>query len=381
MGEPMLLDDLAPLLPAFADRAAARPDAYPADDVDALPPRRRPRRAVPARARRARDATLVEMVRAIEAIAMVAPSTALLAAMPTGLAGVLATPADALPPEDRAAWREQVERVAAEYARGQALRGVQLGEGRRRLARRDEDRRAPPAPRARCASTARRSSPRSARHADVFFSTAKVSPPGRTPDGPSWSSSSSRRAAPGVHVAGDWNGFGMRGTESHSVRFAGAPARERSGARGSSSAVRPLQYWYCLFAAIPLGLRGLGCCAALGQPAPASPALRLRLATRSCATSRCARTCSRRPPRWRPAADAAYAGRVLRTKTYVTEQATSLYAELFALSGGRHYTRGGRISGALADAFAGTALRPPLPLALDALVAGFSLGELSGERI
>jgi hypothetical protein len=57
----------------------------------------------------------------------------------------------------------------------------------------------------------------------------------------------------------------------------------------------------------------------------------------------------------------------------VTQEATRLCADLFALSGGRHYVRGGRLSGALADVFAGTALRPPLALALDALVEGFSL--------
>ncbi len=67
---------------------------------------------------------------------------------------------------------------------------------------------------------------------------------------------------------------------------------------------------------------------------------------------------------------------MLRTKTWVTQESTRLCAELFALSGGRHYVRGGALSGALADAFAGTALRPPLPLALDLLVDGFSADSL-----
>jgi hypothetical protein len=63
---------------------------------------------------------------------------------------------------------------------------------------------------------------------------------------------------------------------------------------------------------------------------------------------------------------------VLRTKTYVTQEATKLCAELFALSGGRHYKRDGRLARALASSFAGTALRPPLPLALDTLMQQFS---------
>ena len=74
---------------------------------------------------------------------------------------------------------------------------------------------------------------------------------------------------------------------------------------------------------------------------------------------------------WRPGAGPAYAARVLRMKTYVTSEATTLCAELFALSGGRNYRRDGDAARFLADSFAGTALRPPLPLALDALVEGF----------
>ena len=84
---------------------------------------------------------------------------------------------------------------------------------------------------------------------------------------------------------------------------------------------------------------------------------------------------------WRPGADAARVARVIRAKTYVTQEATRLAADLFALSGGRHYTRTGRVSRSLADVFAGTALRPPLPLALDQLVDGFSIGPLDEKEI
>jgi hypothetical protein len=78
---------------------------------------------------------------------------------------------------------------------------------------------------------------------------------------------------------------------------------------------------------------------------------------------------------FRPAAGAAYAARVLRTKTYVTQEATKLCAELFALGGGRNYRRTSSVARTLADSFAGTALRPPLALALDRLVESFSLGD------
>ena len=76
---------------------------------------------------------------------------------------------------------------------------------------------------------------------------------------------------------------------------------------------------------------------------------------------------------YRAGSDPAYRARVLRTKTFVTQEATRVCADLFALGGGRHYVRGGRLSGAMADVFAGTALRPPLALALDLLVETFML--------
>jgi alkylation response protein AidB-like acyl-CoA dehydrogenase len=111
----------------------------------------------------------------------------------------------------------------------------------------------------------------------------------------------------------------------------------------------------------------------LGSPAPASPALRLRLSEAQMRYEAARAYLLDTASRYRAGGDAAYRARVLRTKTFVSQEATRLCAELFALSGGRHYSRGGRLSGAMADVFAGTALRPPLALALDALASGFSL--------
>jgi alkylation response protein AidB-like acyl-CoA dehydrogenase len=76
---------------------------------------------------------------------------------------------------------------------------------------------------------------------------------------------------------------------------------------------------------------------------------------------------------FRAAAGPAYAARVLRTKTFVTQEATKLCAELFALSGGRHYSRSSPVARSFADAFAGTALRPPLALGLETLTEQFTL--------
>jgi alkylation response protein AidB-like acyl-CoA dehydrogenase len=110
---------------------------------------------------------------------------------------------------------------------------------------------------------------------------------------------------------------------------------------------------------------------ALGSPAPPSPALRLRLAEAQMRYEAARAYLLETASKFAVGSDASYRARVLRTKTFVTQESARLSADLFALSGGRHYVNGGRLSGALADVFAGAALRPPLALALDALVEGF----------
>ena len=176
--------------------------------------------------------------------------------------------------------------------------------------------------------------------------------------------------ASGVNIARDWDGFGMRGTESQTVRYEDAPASSLVGFPDFIAVAQPVFYWYCLFAAIPLGCAG-GLLKLLSTPAPASPAIRLRLADARMRHEAMSAYLHETAAAWRPAAGPAYAARVLRMKTYVSSESTKLCAELFALSGGRHYRRDGLAARLLADSFAGTALRPPLSLALDALVEGF----------
>ena len=106
--------------------------------------------------------------------------------------------------------------------------------------------------------------------------------------------------------------------------------------------------------------------------APQSAALRLRLADAQMREESLRAYLQEVPREWRAGAGTLFAARVLRMKTYVTQEATKLAAELFALSGGRHYRRDDPRARALAASFAGTALRPPLPLALDIMVQQFA---------
>jgi len=365
--QPVSLEVVADLLGTFGEREAADPEAYPSENVADL-----------------FDAgvviapfasgvggsgwSLLEAVDAVELVASHSASTALLLSMPLGLAGIYGIGADAAPHEHRESWGAQIEQVAADYRvhRFYAACNSERGAGgsldaTKTTVRRDGN------GQFRIAGDKILAS--SGRHADVFFSTARAS----QEDLPGTGVVEFfyvRRDAPGVTVADDWDGFGMRSTESQSVHYEDAPVDALLGFPNFLDVVVPTTYWYCLFAAIPLGC-AVGLLRILSTPAPTSPALRLRFAE---ATMRveALRAYLRETARdWRPGSPTAYSQRVLRVKTYVSSEATRLCAELFALGGGRHYRRSDPAARLLADAFAGTALRPPLSLALDTLVEQF----------
>ncbi|MBI2761709.1 MAG: acyl-CoA/acyl-ACP dehydrogenase [Chloroflexi bacterium] len=368
-----MLTEIRQLAARFAARDAANPDAYPAQNIADLyqagvaiapfPPELG-----------GRGATLPDSVAMTEVVAAASPSTALLLSMPLGLAGVYSVGAEAAPPEHRAAWCEQVERIAADYRshRIYAACNSEKGAGgalsaTKTTADRDEQ--------GVFRLTGEKILASFGAYADVFFSTGKLQPE-QLPGGGVVEFFLVERNAPGVEVLHDWDGFGMRATESHTVRYTGTPARELMGFPNFIDAAQPLVYWHHLFAAIPLGCAG-AILRILGTPAPESPALRLRLSEALMRYEAMRAYLLESAGMFRPAAGPAYATRVLRTKAYVTQEATKLCAELFALGGGRHYTRSGRVARTLADSFAGTALRPPLPLALDLLVQNFTLGLLA----
>jgi acyl-CoA dehydrogenase len=347
----------------FAAAEAADPERYPAESVAALVALGVLSAPLPAELG-GEGLSLVEAVAVVEALAEASPSLALLAAMPLGLAGVLAAAEPIVPEAQRAAFREQVAGVAADYRAGRIYAACNSERGAggaiaatRTVAVRDEG--------GGYRLTGDKILASFGRHASVFFSTAKL------PEGGVELFLVDASAA-GVTIGSDWDGFGMRSTESHSVRYQDAAARALLGFSGFLDGAQPLSWWWCLFAAIPLG------CAAsmirtLGTPAPSSPALRLRLSEALMGYEAARAYLHETAARWRPGADAPLRARILRTKTHVTQEATRIAAGLFALSGGRHYTRSGQMTRTLADAFAGTALRPPLPLGLDLLVDGFSL--------
>jgi alkylation response protein AidB-like acyl-CoA dehydrogenase len=362
-----LVEAVRHLAPRLASRDIADPERYPAENIADLVNAGVIRAPFPA-AMGGAGCTLVDAVDAVEAIASASPSTALLAAMPIGLAGAYSAGPDAAPPAHRRAWAEQIGRVAGDYRAGTlyAACNSERGAGGSLDAIKTTAR----LRNGRFELTGQKILASFGRHAGMFFSTAKADP-AELPGCGVVEFFLVRPTAPGVEILNDWDGFGMRSTESHTVRFAAVPAEDIVGFPNFIEIVQPLTYWFALFSAIPLG-----CAAAirreLSTPAPESPALRLRFADAQMREEALRAYLHETARAWRPAAGPAYAARALRTKTYVTQEATKLCAELFALSGGRHYTRDGRLARTLAASFAGTALRPPLALALDTLIQQFS---------
>ena len=362
-----LAETVRALAPRLAEREHADPERYPSENIADLVGSGVMRAPFPAAAGGS-GCTLVEAVDAIETIASASPSTALLAAMPIGLAGAYAAGPDVAPAEHRREWSAQIDRVAAEYRAGTLYAACNSEKGAGGSL--DATKTIAQHRNGAFELSGEKILASFGRHAGLFFSTARVDP-SELPGCGVVEFFRVRPDAPGVEILEDWNGFGMRSTDSHTVRYTAARAEGIVGFPNFIEIVQPLTYWFALFSAIPLG-----CAAAirreLSTPAPASAALRVRLSDAQMREEALRAYLHETARAWRPGAGPAYAARALRTKTHVTQESTRLCAELFALSGGRHYTRDGRLARTLAASFAGTALRPPLSLALETLLQQFS---------
>lgn len=371
----MRASDLDSVLRTIGDRERGGSDAYPEASVRAMYEAGVVGAPFPTELGGA-GWRLADSVQAIESLAAVSPSTALIVSMPLGLAGVCSAAGTVAPDDRRSAWRAQLERMADDYRRALVYAACNSEKGAggsldatKTFAARAVD--------GTFQLTGEKILASSGRYATTFFSTAKVSPED-LPGAGIVEFFFVDVQSPGVQVLDDWDGFGMRSTESHTVRYLNAPARELVGFPDFIKLAQPLEYWFCLFAAIPLGC-ARAMLKAAGTPAPQSPALRLRLAEATMRYEAMRAYLLETAGVFRAAGGPAFAARVLRTKTYVTQEATKLCAELFALGGGRNYRRTSPVARLLADSFAGTSLRPPLALALELLVQNFTLGDIEND--
>ena len=166
-----LAETVRDLAPRLAHRDAADTEGYPAANIADLVSAGVIRAPFPAAAG-GFGCTLLDTVDAVEVIASASPSTALLAAMPIGLAGAYSAGTDVAPSEYRRLWTEQIERVAADYRAGALYAacnsergaGGSLAATKTTAEQRD----------GRFELTGEKILASFGRHADMFFSTAKV---------------------------------------------------------------------------------------------------------------------------------------------------------------------------------------------------------------
>ncbi len=350
----------------FTDHDAADGETYPAESVARLFETGAIQSALP-KALGGDGASLEDSVRVVEAISGASGSLGLIAVMPLGFAHLFAVGPEFAPEPWRAKWSEQVERGAGEYRAGRIFAACNSEKGAggalsatKTIAGRTAD--------GGFELTGEKILATSGRFAMTFFSTAKVSQED-LPGAGVVEVFFVKTDAPGVEILDDWDGFGMRSTESHSVRYANAPG-ELLGFPDFFEQWQPFQCFYPLFAAVPLGCAG-AILRELSTPSPTSPALRLRFNEALMRYESLFAYLLETARTWRVGMGPAERARVLRAKTFVAQESTKLAAELFALGGGRSYRRGGRAARAFADSFAGTALRPPLALALETMSDSF----------
>ena len=315
-----------------------------------------------------------ECISLIIELAAAAPSTALVACMPMGLAaGAAAAAAACILLDHRAKAQDLLERVVADFSKQRLYAGVQLGARRCWCAFCDEDRRRRDANgqfriTGEKILAVRR---QKRRHVLLGVLVSQTDLPGAAAVEFFLIDSSS----PGVHVQSDWNGLGMRSTESHTVHYEDAPAR-RDPRLSEARRNRPT-----------VGLLVLSVC---GDPArlrtrhPAGDVdARADLASRALAP--------RRGPDARPGGTSLSPGNGPRLG------ARQLRSLAVACGPYQDLRRGGddpplrravrverrsplpalqpRAACLMEASYRSTALRPPLPLALDMMVDGFaSLG-------
>ena len=364
-----LVHALRSLTDSIAARDAADPERYPAESVAELVELGLLTAPLP-KELGGRGLSLGGATEVTLAIAEASAPLSLLLSMPIGFAGMLVGAAQVAPEDQRAAFRAQTARIAGELRAGKiyAACNSEKGAGGSIAATRTAARRAGDGYRL----SGEKILASFGGNADVFFSSARMAEGGVE-------MFLVETSAPGIRLREDWDGFGMRSTESHTVHYEDAPAREMVGWPGFIESAQPFPWWWCLFAAIPLGCAA-AMLRALGRPAPASPVLRARLSDALMRYEAARAYLRETAAAWRPGADPAYRGRVTRAKTWVTQESTRICTDLFALSGGRHYARSSPVARAFADAFAGTALRPPLPMALEMLAEGFSVDPLDAHE-
>ncbi|MEZ0310836.1 MAG: acyl-CoA dehydrogenase family protein [Myxococcota bacterium] len=303
-------------------------------------------------------ATLFECCEAMRKLARYAPSTALALAMPWGNTAIARLPAEAIAPGQRAEQRKSSEWVAAAVRAGKILAVANAEPGShgdlqqtKSTAKADND---------RILLSGRKAFATFGPDADYFLCAARN---GDVVDG-----FFVARDAKGLTLDSAWNAWGMRSTASVGLTLEGAEAASYYGHPGSLSGINARHWSTILFAAVFVGI-GDGALA-LGAEAVSNEAVwaRGKLAEHALALDAA----------WGFVESVAMADgwpfaarnltRAKSAKTFAARSALAAASDGLVVSGSRAYASSGRAGKLIADAMAGSLLRPPVSHYMDDLV-------------
>jgi alkylation response protein AidB-like acyl-CoA dehydrogenase len=311
------------------------------------------------------DTSLRQAVTAVREVARRAPSTALALAMPLGNAATTRIPVLAVARGKRGALVEGQCWIAEQVHRGRILAVANTEPGVSDLA--ETKTTAAKGPDGQYRLTGRKAFATFGPDADYFLCAA------RRADGPGGREVVDgffvAREAPGLTLDDKWDPAGMRPTASVGLSLQDAPAAALLGYPGCLEGVNARHWSTVLFAAVFLGV-GEGALAEAVRQTPAD-AVWARATLAECALALDAaagfiETVARDDGWPLPADTHARAG---RAKTFAAKVAVETAVQAAVISGGRSYRADHPVFRLLCDSLAGPLVRPPLPRAMDGIIA------------
>lgn len=304
-------------------------------------------------------ASLVECCGAMRLLARHAPSTALALAMPWGNTAIARLPADAIDPKLRDAQKKGAEWVASAVTAGKILAVANAEPGThgdlqqtKSIAERDSE--------GRVLISGRKAFATFGPDADYFLCAARN---GDVVDG-----FFVARNAPGVTLDDAWHAWGMRSTASVGLTLENAPAAATYGHPGSLSGINARHWSTVLFASLFVGIGEGAIAEAVKAVSREAVWARGKLAENALALEAA----------WGFVEAVAMAdawpfpaqqfNRAKSAKTFAARSALSAASDGLVVSGSRAYAGAGRAGKLVADAMAGSLLRPPVSVYMDELV-------------
>ncbi len=305
-------------------------------------------------------ASLFECCEAMRRLARHAPSTALALAMPWGNTAIARLPAEAIPAAARVEQQKCAEWIAAAVRAGKilAVANAEPGSG----GDLQQTKSTAKADKGRILLSGRKAFATFGPDADYFLCAARN---GDVVDG-----FFVARDAKGVTLDSAWNAWGMRSTASVGITLEDAEVASYYGHPGALSGINARHWSTILFAAVFVGIGDGALALAASAVSPEAVWSRGKLAEHALALDAA----------WGFVEAVAMADvypfpadrleRAKSAKTFAARSALAAAADGLVVTGSRGYAASGRAGKLIADAMAGSLVRPPVSHFMDDLVDG-----------